>query len=1166
MAATEASATSQAISPSSIAGNPSPLVITATLHGISGLPEAVRKLPSNLVLEIKVRAITATCAADPPDGPSVAFAVTCPDLHARVRGADDLHDKNGVLHAALDHHADWSASITTPLPPAPLPLTFNPSVTVDYAVDVSEVHLTTGAARVVDSRQRKVSFAMVHRRKIVTEIVGTSAGQVGISFSVSAQDANGYRRRLVIFATESSPDSLKMVDSILSRTSEIMTFTRIFKKFGTINYPKRVTEFFELYGPEHLDVLKQVLDEWKDREEDLMRTLVLDNGPEPRSIEPKLRAQAFFQAHPNAGQSKELPAIMEAARGKDSQILFAELKTKFGPEPDPRGYLFPKVTYEPPAPTPSATTPSAAPTPAQREDVRLPPIVASIPPTPPQPLQPQLAPPVAQQTVVHKDRVPSPIPESQKSFAPNGSTTSAPKPADQDLGRPARPPTNKIVPGPSNNTATASPTEGHDCWKRLEQDLTQCQIPSPELYYLTEENFASLIAEMGHAPHSGFHQEVLAEWRRRVTAALRQQHVAPGEKEHDALKLELPPCLGVEPLALNVLAVVQLRHGEHESAFSSRLAAARQRQVERVALAGDYSRLMAIATHGLTPSTVGGWTSVSGIDSPNVENSGTRIRLPRKPFSQLDRPTNCAILVCDVIIGKSVVLSDRSQKSRIASNVTQEFDSITVLETPSLAGESRATSETLIFTPQQLLPRYLVHCTVDLSQIPCPLHPGRAAEYFVVDESAFCCGHCAVMGVHHGKRCITLEEAALQARSQLMELSKIAANLQSAAEEEERQATSSLNDALMSGDVIRQRANVEIESIQREAELRIQSVRDKADQDYRRTVDARTLDKEKSASVAMDATELHHTLTGIAKSHNAPKLISAVVDARQRSLNRIAERLSTIRSVVSDPSRNNSPHISNHPLQSFQATTPFPIQTVSSAAVTESSLEPESNDLYARFRQLKGHRFLAGAGQATTASSTRAPTLASTGLSQRIVNDHLVSTPRAAAAPSSRLYTADSSRPAEMAAAAVPQPRSGSAVHELTHEATDAALSSNERKSIKDKMSQGWAAFRLGDKAQARKCWQDIADNYPQHSSGARANAYMCEALDKDYPSAAMWYERSLRSNPDDCMTLFNYAVMLESVVGKKREALALFEAAHRLGDQTAGRRAALLRQQLVSQ
>lgn len=75
-----------------------------------------------------------------------------------------------------------------------------------------------------------------------------------------------------------------------------------------------------------------------------------------------------------------------------------------------------------------------------------------------------------------------------------------------------------------------------------------------------------------------------------------------------------------------------------------------------------------------------------------------------------------------------------------------------------------------------------------------------------------------------------------------------------------------------------------------------------------------------------------------------------------------------------------------------------------------------------------------------------------------------------------------------------------------------------------------------------------------------RAKAYIAEALERDYDAAAGWYEKALRMDPADCMTLYNYGVLLESVMGRKREALDMFETAHRHGDNTAGRRAQQLR------
>eukprot|EP00759_Apiculatamorpha_spiralis_P035823 PhF_6_TR36334/c1_g1_i1/m.53217 len=64
----------------------------------------------------------------------------------------------------------------------------------------------------------------------------------------------------------------------------------------------------------------------------------------------------------------------------------------------------------------------------------------------------------------------------------------------------------------------------------------------------------------------------------------------------------------------------------------------------------------------------------------------------------------------------------------------------------------------------------------------------------------------------------------------------------------------------------------------------------------------------------------------------------------------------------------------------------------------------------------------------------------------------------------------------------------------------------------------------------------------------------------KDYGAAALWYEKALSINPRCCMTMFNYGVLLETILNRKPDAMKLYLAASDLGDEAAGRRAELLR------
>ena len=112
----------------------------------------------------------------------------------------------------------------------------------------------------------------------------------------------------------------------------------------------------------------------------------------------------------------------------------------------------------------------------------------------------------------------------------------------------------------------------------------------------------------------------------------------------------------------------------------------------------------------------------------------------------------------------------------------------------------------------------------------------------------------------------------------------------------------------------------------------------------------------------------------------------------------------------------------------------------------------------------------------------------------------------------------------------------------------------------RSQMAQGWKFFRAGDKAKARTVWLEVFTSYGHTCSGTRARAYVAEAIEKDYGAAALWYEKALNINPKCCMTMFNYGVLLETILNRKIDAMKMYVAASELGDEAAGRRAELLR------
>ena len=95
-------------------------------------------------------------------------------------------------------------------------------------------------------------------------------------------------------------------------------------------------------------------------------------------------------------------------------------------------------------------------------------------------------------------------------------------------------------------------------------------------------------------------------------------------------------------------------------------------------------------------------------------------------------------------------------------------------------------------------------------------------------------------------------------------------------------------------------------------------------------------------------------------------------------------------------------------------------------------------------------------------------------------------------------------------------------------DSTKAALDA-EAKKTKEMVTAGWALFRRGDRQGAYRTWLDVYERNRNNPTGARAKAYIAEALERNYSEAADWYEKALAMDRQDCLTLYNYGVLLES-------------------------------------
>eukprot|EP00658_Telonema_sp_P-2_P016018 TRINITY_DN16202_c0_g1_i1.p1 TRINITY_DN16202_c0_g1~~TRINITY_DN16202_c0_g1_i1.p1 ORF type:complete len:128 (+),score=50.54 TRINITY_DN16202_c0_g1_i1:178-561(+) len=92
----------------------------------------------------------------------------------------------------------------------------------------------------------------------------------------------------------------------------------------------------------------------------------------------------------------------------------------------------------------------------------------------------------------------------------------------------------------------------------------------------------------------------------------------------------------------------------------------------------------------------------------------------------------------------------------------------------------------------------------------------------------------------------------------------------------------------------------------------------------------------------------------------------------------------------------------------------------------------------------------------------------------------------------------------------------------------DSTTTSPQAKFNKEQMTKGWSEFKKGDREAALRTWNSVYERNTTNGTGMRAKAYIAEALERDYDAAAGWYEKALRMDPADCMTLYNYGVLLE--------------------------------------
>lgn len=1207
------------------------LLFLVTLHNVSRIPREVSQIPSSRGVKFSVHVNAVPRKHNNLLGPSSSssssfgggdsLAATCPEVYATFEPRDLKPVPPDCFEVSLDNTSrSGRASMEWRVPRSTNQNKSNGSssirsssvgeavidllVTIKEEDDAAAAALSnynnkyeSGATSPTANRAAagggKVIAAgplltldvgqLVTERKLRTFIVGTSFGHVGISVAVAPSDTAGYRQRLEQFLQLHNPSSLSKVANVVASIGEVEAFTTVYKKYRVVDYPARVTRFFRTYGPEYLDQVDTILKDWEKREEELIRTLILDNGPELCDIELLPRLQAFAKRYKLSPPEFDVTQMVESLAGKpveEIERVMDGLAAKYGPEPYPRVYMFPPCKYPtnlvtassspssssgaagaaaaPPAVSMSSSTTAAA---AAANDSSMVPSPtstdytsqnyttaskrsnSSYAATQPPPHQPSSSsfrslPSGGDAAAGENGRGPSTNPWSQEEQQqPSQRSRSSLAPSQQQQQQQPYPTSHHQ----QQNKGGSSSSSVVELWSGLVEDLRAANIPTAELHFINESSFGSLLTELGY--HGVQRQALVTEWNRRVAAALRFEPLTAGDPMFEAAKRDVITISGMHPLNISVAGVTVLHNVEHESSFSLRLQDAKLRATERLLLIGDHAKLLGFATHGVSQQPqLGG------------DHGLPAATFARRPFASYVRPTSLSVLVCDVIIGKPYMApssssADHGSGASTAAEGTASFlrDYDSCLFQDSIHGASVA-----VYHPQQVLPKYLVQCNVDAGLTPCPAHPSKAVEFFVVESHVFACSQCVVMGQYRGKDVITVDDALLQARSQMQELQREVLQVVSEMAATEADCDRQLG-ALPQSD-LRQQALRQIESIRREAEQKIAAIQLSLDTQERvekdRILDVKRQSKhllDDAQSVAQsleDGMRLRNGLTGVSPSDLMTLLLKT---KRSGIIESVKERAAEVRrrgnggdaAAAGVPDDEAAPH---HQRTLLQPTpTPFWGNSSHAAATPSSSRQPQPHHNHHEVRTPVTD--FGGNSSHYNNNNSNASLYAKF---LRAKEQQLQQNPMQSSSTPSGAILADPDAPFR------------SSVRDSTKAALDA-----DAKKTKEMVTAGWALFRRGDRQGAYRTWLDVYERNRSNPTGARAKAYIAEALERNYAEAADWYEKALAMDRQDCLTLYNYGVLLESVMNRRSEALELFDAAAKLGDHAAARRAAQLRQSM---
>ncbi|CBZ23512.1 conserved hypothetical protein [Leishmania mexicana MHOM/GT/2001/U1103] len=1038
---------------------------------------------------------------------------------------------------------------------------------------------------------------IVEVHKLTTRIVGTEMGQVGLSFTVDPGDKAGYRHRLESFLRTHNPQGLRLVPNVVEVVSELDTFTKLYRRYSIQNYEERLASFFDVYGPQYKSEIPSLLGQWEGREEELMRNLVLDNGPEVTTIDQHQRLTAYLAAYQLDQNSSGVQEIFAAHAGeKGASIsggLFSALVKRYGPEPDPRTYLFATPRYTPASPSPPRTkevpmgagshghslssldrgSPSLA-----RSSAGASAAAAAA--------APQRCPPMpsSERPYVSVPMFPTPIPNREApletarsldrspSFAVDGGGVrggehKATVARDQHETKPVITPQDQVI--VSGTTIGASRRDvaalRDALWRKMCSMMqARGQHPKPWrehlLFFLDQDEFAAAVRALhvfSEAPDGGEAQVLVEEWLHRLDHAFRTEALGSGDAYYRAAVQEAVRLTGLQPLHLQVMSVNSLFHKEQYAGFMAYVEGqAKRTKTERLVLVGGWKSLMDVARFGLRAAAdpagrygdVLASSSATAHDASAATGDGPFIFL-REPFRHSTEKHSCALLVCEVAVGEMYsCLTTVHAPRKSAADFLAKYDSCAYVD--EVNGPAVA-----VYSRQQVLPRLLLQCVVDPQLQPCPAHPDRAVEYYVMESHAFACSRCVVMGAYKGKEVAPIEEAAVMARTGLAEVERTVNALKESMlayanqlQNEERSLPTAPR---------RVEAEREIDRLQKETEECVRRIRRQVQLE----------DEAQLSRINAERTEVQATLEA--------------VDGLGERLACAMQQRTPVAAVNALQHIQQERQVEQLMARARERVPSAPLELVLPLDGAPPALPPRSSST-SKMRS-KGSPVVVGLNEsrlpeasADDEHESRVPRSAAPHASRAPPTRHT----KHVSPPPSSLYAqylaiagSDGKRAAPEGSSRIEQPlldRSTggfpSGPRPVPVPASDDSDGGGEMSSLsaKEALTRGWALLRRGDVAAAHRAWTAVCRAHGTNDvMGTKAHAYIAEAIEKNYAAAAQWYARSLQLDPQDRMTAYNYGVLLEALLDKPQEALRLYDRAAALGDAVAGARARELRSRL---